>query len=46
MSSGEPWTNHGVDVLRVEDGLITVVHENNDVRLVHEHFPRYVDGAT
>jgi ketosteroid isomerase-like protein len=39
--SGAPWENHGVDVFRVEDGAISVLHENNDVRLVHRHFPRY-----
>lgn len=38
---GEPWENHGVDVFRVERGEITVLHENNDCRLVHEHFPPY-----
>jgi ketosteroid isomerase-like protein len=31
---GDPYENHGVDVFRVEDGRITVLHENNDV-LVH-----------
>ena len=31
---GDPYENHGVDVFRVEDGEITVLHENNDV-LVH-----------
>lgn len=39
---GAPWENHGVDVFRVQDGRITVLHENNDVRLVHRHFPRYM----
>ena len=38
---GNPWENHGVDVFRVEDGEITVLHENNDCRLVHQHFPPY-----
>jgi len=38
---GKPWENHGVDVFRVQGGQITVLHENNDCRLVHEHFPRY-----
>ncbi len=42
-AAGAPWENHGVDVFRVEDGEITVLHENNDCRLVHEHFPRYRD---
>ena len=40
-ADGEPWENHGVDVIRVEDGRITELHEHNDVRLVHRHFPRY-----
>lgn len=40
-SSGEPWENHGVDVIRVHDGEVTIVHENNDVRLVRAHFPRF-----
>ncbi len=40
-ADGEPWENHGVDVIRVVEGEIVVVHENNDVRLVHEHFPPY-----
>jgi ketosteroid isomerase-like protein len=31
---GDPYENHGVDVFRVEDGEITILHENNDV-LVH-----------
>jgi len=31
---GDPYQNHGVDVFRVENGKITVLHENNDV-LVH-----------
>ncbi len=40
-ATGEPWENHGVDVFRVQDGAITLLHENNDCRLVHVHFPRY-----
>jgi ketosteroid isomerase-like protein len=39
---GHPWENHGVDVIRVQEGRITVLHEHNDVRLVHRHFPRYL----
>jgi ketosteroid isomerase-like protein len=35
---GKPWSNHGVDVIRVRDGRIVSLHENNDVRLVFEHF--------
>lgn len=40
-ASGEPWLNHGVDVIHVENGRITALHENNDTRLVERHFPRY-----
>jgi ketosteroid isomerase-like protein len=40
---GKPWSNHGVDVVRVRHGRIVALHENNDVRLVREHFPPYVD---
>jgi ketosteroid isomerase-like protein len=40
-ASGEPWENHGVDVIRVTEGRISVLHENNDVRLVARHFPRF-----
>lgn len=40
---GEPWENHGVDVIRVRDGRIVSLHENNDVRLVRQHFPPYED---
>lgn len=39
--SGKAWENHGVDVFEVHDGLIVSLHENNDVRLVHEHLERY-----
>lgn len=42
-ATGAPWENHGVDVIRVRDGRIVSLHENNDVTLVYEHFPRY-DG--
>ena len=42
---GRPWENHGVDVVRVRDGRIVALHENNDVRLVREHFPPYEDGG-
>jgi len=41
LTDGTPWENHGVDVFRVQGGKITVLHENNDCRIVHEHFPRY-----
>ena len=41
---GQPWENHGVDVIRVENGKIVSLHENNDVTLVHRHFPRYSEG--
>jgi ketosteroid isomerase-like protein len=40
-ASGDPWANHGVDVIRVERGRITVLHENNDTRLVARYFPAY-----
>ena len=39
--SGEPWANHGVDVMQVRGGRVVALHENNDVRLVHRHFPPY-----
>ena len=39
--SGEPWENHGVDVVHVRDGRVVALHENNDVRKVYAHFPRY-----
>lgn len=42
-ADGKPWVNHGVDVVRVRGGKIVSLHENNDVNLVFEHFPRYVD---
>ena len=42
---GAPWFNHGVDVIRVRDGQVVSLHENNDVRLVREHFPPYEDAA-
>ncbi len=42
--AGAPWENHGVDVYEVRDGRIVSLHENNDVRLVHEHFPPYAAG--
>ncbi|MFQ5966483.1 MAG: nuclear transport factor 2 family protein [Acidimicrobiia bacterium] len=41
----KPWENHGVDVFRVVGGEIVLLHENNDVRLVHQHFPRYENGS-
>lgn len=43
-ANGAPWENHGVDVFEVRDGRIISLHENNDVRLVHEHFPPYAAG--
>lgn len=42
-ADGKPWANHGVDVFRVRGGKVVSLHENNDVNLVFEHFPRYVD---
>lgn len=44
-ASGRPWVNHGVDVVHVDNGLITKLHENNDVRLVRLHFPSYTPDA-
>jgi len=43
-AAGEPWENHGVDVIRVRGGKIVSLHENNDVTMVYRHFPRYVDS--
>jgi ketosteroid isomerase-like protein len=40
---GKPWETHGVDVVRVRDGRIVSLHENNDVRRVREHFPPFED---
>lgn len=28
---GDPYENHGVDVFRVQNGAVTVLHENNDI---------------
>jgi ketosteroid isomerase-like protein len=44
-AAGKPWENHGVDVIRVRDGKIVSLHENNDVNLVYEHFPRFEPGS-
>jgi len=44
-AAGQPWENHGVDVIRVRDGKIVQLHENNDVNLVYEHFPRFEPEA-
>jgi ketosteroid isomerase-like protein len=41
-ADGQPWENHGVDVIRVRGGKIVSLHENNDVTMVYRHFPRYV----
>ena len=43
-AAGAPWENHGVDVFEVRNGEIVSLHENNDVRLVHEHFEPYSAG--
>ena len=40
-ADGKAWENHGVDVIRVQGGKIVSLHENNDVNLIYEHFPRY-----
>jgi ketosteroid isomerase-like protein len=42
---GERWENHGVDVIRVRDGQVVSLHENNDVTLVHRHFPPYREAG-
>lgn len=39
--AGAPWVNHGVDVFEVRDEVIVSLHENNDVRLVREHFETF-----
>lgn len=44
-AAGAPWENHGVDVFEVRNGEIVTLHENNDVRLVHQHFDDYEPGA-
>lgn len=43
-AAGAEWVNHGVDVIEVRDGRVTSLHENNDVRLVYEHFGRPANG--
>ncbi len=30
-----------MDVVHVRDGRVAALHENNDVRKVYAHFPRY-----
>ena len=35
---GDAYANHGVDVFRVENDEITMVHENNDIRIHRRHF--------
>jgi ketosteroid isomerase-like protein len=40
-ADGRPWVNHGVDVVRVRDGRVVALHENNDTRQVYRHFPPY-----
>jgi ketosteroid isomerase-like protein len=37
---GDPYENHGVDVFRVQDGEVTVLHENNDIVLHRAAFGR------
>ena len=46
-TDGHPWTNHGVDVIRVRDGLVVALHENNDTRQVYRYLPAYrpTDGC-
>lgn len=40
-TAGEPWENHGVDVVYVREGAVVALHENSDVRKVYRHFPAY-----
>ncbi|GAB3878958.1 nuclear transport factor 2 family protein [Terrabacter terrigena] len=40
-ADGHPWSNHGVDVVRVRDGLVVALHENNDTRQVYRYLPPY-----
>ena len=40
-ADGEPWENHGVDVIRVRDGRIVSCTRTTTSRLVHAHFPAY-----
>jgi ketosteroid isomerase-like protein len=37
---GDPYENHGVDVFRVRDGEVTVLHENNDISIHRAAFGR------
>jgi ketosteroid isomerase-like protein len=36
--TGEPYSNHGVDIFEVRNGQIVSVHENNDVTVHRRHF--------
>jgi ketosteroid isomerase-like protein len=40
-ADGHSWTNHGVDVVRVREGLVVTLHENNDTRQVYRFLPAY-----
>jgi ketosteroid isomerase-like protein len=40
-ADGRPWSNHGVDVIRVSDGRVAALHENNDTRQVYRLLPPY-----
>ena len=40
-TDGHPWSNHGVDVVRVRDGQVVSLHENNDTRQVYRYLPAY-----
>lgn len=44
-AAGADWANHGVDVIRVAGGRVMALHENNDTRLVAQHFPPYGSAA-
>jgi ketosteroid isomerase-like protein len=40
-AAGKPWENHGVDVIRARNAKIVALHENNDINLVYQQFPRF-----
>jgi len=42
---GQPWHNHGIDVVHVAQGRIVALHENNDVRMVHRHLAPPADAS-
>jgi ketosteroid isomerase-like protein len=40
-AAGKPRENHGVDVIRARNAKIVALHENNDINLVYQQFPRF-----